>query len=245
MIKKPIYIFALATLASAGWSFVSFSGSSGTKAAQVQFDIVGGNLEVILTNTSTADVLVPTDVLTAVFFDIKGSTPVFSQVSALLSAGSTVTNGVTPGDQVVGGEWAYRGNLGGTPYNARYGISSSGLGIFGPGDLFPGANLSGPADPDGLQFGIASAGDDSTTHNTGANVPLIKNSVTFLLGSVPTGFKLSDIGRVTFQYGTALDEGHFGGGGGSDPFGEPVVPGPAAVLPFGVGLLAALRKRRS
>lgn len=46
--------------------------SSGTLAAQAVFEASATNLIVTLTNTSAYDVLAPTDVLTAVFFDIAG-----------------------------------------------------------------------------------------------------------------------------------------------------------------------------
>src|SRR5262249_52759787 len=48
---------------------VTFTGSSGSLAASATFDdSVAGTLKVTLTNTSSADVLVPANVLTAVFF---------------------------------------------------------------------------------------------------------------------------------------------------------------------------------
>jgi hypothetical protein len=60
---------------------------------------------------------------------------------------------------VVGGEWAYKAGIHG-PHGQDYGISSTGLDIFGSSGRFPGPNLQGPNAVDGLQFGITSAGDD-------------------------------------------------------------------------------------
>ena len=207
------------------------SDSSG-RAASVTFDVSGSNLLVTLTNTSTADVLAPTDVLTAVFFDIQGN-PNLSRVSAKLSSGSTVlfppSGTGTDSGGVVGGEWAYLSNLSSTPFNTSQGISSTGLNLFGGKNRFPGTNLQGPVSPDGLQYGLTSAGDDPLTGNTPVTggYALIKNSVDFILGGLPSGFQLSRISNVHFLYGTNLTDVSFSG---SPPGPVPVPgPGPSAV----------------
>jgi len=218
---------------------VLFSGSSGGLAATVSFDIVGSQLQVVLANTSTGDVLVPTDVLTAVFFNIAGN-PLLTRNSAI-SGGPTYLGPahVSGAGTVVGGEWAYLNGL--NQYSANSGISSSGLGIFGPGNRFPGANLAGPGSPDGLQYGLASAGDNQATGNPGGvlNNELTKSSVNFLL-TTATPFDLSAISNVTFQYGTALSEGHFSG---TPPRS---VPEPDSLGLAGLALLATavIRRRR-
>ena len=219
---------------------VTFSGSSGSFAASVSFDLIGGQLKVVLTNTSAADVLVPTDVLTAVFFNIAGN-PTLNRVSGI-SGGNTYLNGavVNPAGTVVGGEWAYLNGL--SQYSANSGISSSGLGIFGPPDLFPGPNLSGPVSPAGLQYGLTSAGNIVTTGNAAVlGNELTKNFDTFWLDGLPLGFTLASISNVTFQYGTALDEGHFGGLNGNG------IPEPSTIALLGLGLVgfAVARRRRA
>ena len=102
----------------------------------------------------------------------------------------------------------YRSGLSGAPGGAGQGISSTGLGLFGPFDLFPGSNLQGPASPDGLQYGITSAGDNPLTGNTPVTASgmndLIQNAVAFKLTGLPGGFTLSDISNVSFLYGTSL-----------------------------------------
>ena len=214
---------------------VTFSGASGDLSASAAFSIVGGNLQVVLTNTGIVDVTGPASILTAVFFDITGN-PTLSSVSAILTAGSSVPIGPTDPGGVVGGEWGYKSGLAGAPGGAKEGISSVGLSLFG-GATFPGTNLVVPGSGalDGPQYGITSAGDDPSTY-AGRYTPLIQNSVTFELGSLPTGFALGQISNVSFQYGTASTDTHVGG----------VIPEPEtyAMLLAGLGLMGFVARRR-
>jgi len=209
---------------------LTFSWYSGDLAASATFSTLSENrLQVVLTNTSTADVLVPTDVLTAVFFNIAGN-PTLTRTSALLSAGSSVVYDSAPAGGVVGGEWAYNTGLVGAPLGSNQGISSTGVNLFGPGDRFPGGNLAGPNSPNGLQYGILSAGDLSGTGNGGitGSEGLIRNSVTFTLGGW-TG-QLADINNVSFLYGTSLA-----------PIPEPEI---YAMMLAGLGLMGFVANRR-
>jgi hypothetical protein len=193
---------------------ITYNFSSGTLAASAVFSRSGSDLIVTLSNTSAADATVPTDILTGIFFEVTGD-PLLTRTSALMPLGSSVLVGgtgvdVTPADRVVGGEWAYLNALNQVP-STNEGISSSGLGIFGPGDVFPGANLQGPAEPAGIQYGITSAGDNLTTGNGGlSGENLIKNSVVFTLSGY-SGEPDANITNVAFQYGTGLDEPRFPG----------------------------------
>lgn len=228
---------------------VTFSGTSGSLAASVTFAKVAGNqLKVVLTNTSSSDTLVPADLLTAVFFNVTGN-PTLSKISGVLTAGSSVFYDPDgqPLNGVIGGEWAYkRDAVAPLAYGANYGISSTGIQIFGPADVFPGANLAGPVEPNGPQYGILSAGDNTATGNPGGiknSGGLIKNSVTFILGGF-TG-KLADISGITFQYGTdRVKEPHFGGGTGTTG----TAPEPGMIWLMGASLVAAggvIRRRRT
>jgi len=92
----------LLTATSAQAAAVLFAGSSGSLTAVAQFNNVGGNLQVILANLG-GDVLVPSDILTAVLFNINGVGPL-TPVSALLVPGSVALYGPDGGGNM-GGEW--------------------------------------------------------------------------------------------------------------------------------------------
>jgi len=226
--------------------FINFTGSDVSgRAASVVFSTNGsGNLTVTLTNTSGADALAPTDVLTAVFFNIAGN-PTLSRVSAVLSPGSSVINplsgtGTDPGG-VVGGEWAFSA-LGGP---RDYGISSSGFSLFGPPDLFPGNDLAPPVSPDGVQYGITTAGDNPATGNGGISEPLIKNSVTFTLSGLSSSFLVNGgIGSVRFQYGTGINEPSTTGTPTPPPNEGPGVAPLPSVASVGMLLIGTLGLRR-
>jgi len=213
------------------------SASSGVLAASANFSAAGGNLTVVLTNTSGAEVLNPAQVLTAVFFSIAGVPPaVLVPVSATLSGGSTVFFGPLNGGNM-GGEWAYAVGIP-APGGANSGTSSAGFGLFGAGN-FGGVNLQGPVSVNGVQYGLTSAGDNVGVGNaavTGGNA-LIKNQITFVLSGLPGGFvaDAAHISHVSFQYGTSLDETNI-----------PGTPEPTTLLALGAGLagLGALRLRR-
>ena len=168
---------------------VDFSGSLGALAANVSFDVLpGSQLKVSLTNTSASQALVPSSVLTGVFFNgLNGLTP----ASAYLNTGSVVVNasqndgpyvGLQPPGGNVGGEWAYESGFGG-PNSTTAGISSTGLGLFGQFN-FNGPNLQNPTALDGMQYGIvpASNADGIGNGGMGGNA-FIRNSVVFVLSN--------------------------------------------------------------
>lgn len=213
-----------------------FTGSSGSLEATVDFNVNGTTLEVLLSNSSMNDVLAQASLLTGVFFQVSGAALSLTPTSAVVPAGSSVVFGTPDPGNVVGGEWAYESSLAGGPSGAgAYGISSSGLGLFGAAN-FPGNNLEGPVAVNGPQYGITSMGDNLATGNSTVTggVGMIKHAVFFTLTGLPADFDLSRIHGVSFQYGTALDEPSF-----------PGVPTPGAAALFGVAAMTGLRRRRA
>jgi hypothetical protein len=210
-------------------------------AARATFAKDGTNLVVTLENISTFDVMSPGQVLTGVYFDLDGSISL-TPVSVALTAGSTVlfpemsntADGLDSSDEV-GGEFAYREDLD-VPPSPTYRVAAS-VGLddeLGAPYLFPGEPLWGPASeaPDGLGYGIVSAGDDPTSGNakvTGA-VPLVKNGVVFVLDGLPDDFNVdTGISNVWFNYGTEFNP----------------IPAPGAFVlgAIGIGILGWMRRR--
>jgi PEP-CTERM motif-containing protein len=227
----------LAAFGSAQAQVTFTANDGGVRDASATFEFLSSSqLRIVLTNTSTFDVVNPSQVLTGLFFDIAGS-PTLSATSAVLTSGSSVIYDSAPAGGVVGGEWAYASGLSGAPLGADYGIASAGFGLFGESNLFPGADLASPLSPNGVNYGLVSAGDNAATGNGGImnSDGLIRNSVTFTM-TVGSSFALSDIGNVSFQYGTAL----------SEPNVTPPIPEPEtyAMLLAGLGLMGFVARRR-
>jgi AhpD family alkylhydroperoxidase len=63
------------------------------------------------------------------------------------------------------GEWEYVDSLTNGPFGQDYALSSAGLGLAGGMTTFPGANLQGPTNMDGVQYGITSQLDNPATGN--------------------------------------------------------------------------------
>ena len=232
----PICLASIALPAAVQAAPITFNATVGARSASATFDTSGTNLIVTLTNTATGDVGVPTDVLTAVFFDITGN-PALTRVAGELAPGSFVQEDGQPNTtpSPIGGEYAYRGGGATLAHGAEQGLSAVGFGVFGPPDLFPGGDVGGQANPpDGLDFGLVPATDNPTTHNGGADRVLVNDSVVFTLGGLPGGFNpATSISNVTFQYGTGLNEPSVGG-----------VPEPTTVALIGAATTGLLMRRR-
>jgi hypothetical protein len=243
-------LVAVSHVSEADAAAVTFTGSdSFGRAASATFDTSGTNFLVTLTNTSSADVLVPTDVLTGVFFNLSGD-PSLRRTSAVLASGSTVSydSDGQPAGGVVGGEWAYNADVSSDSLRGvNQGISASGLGIFGRFNRFAGANLADNENVGGLDYGILSAGDNPATGNGGVTGSggLIRNSVVFTLSGLPTGFNpMTSVRNVFFQYGTNLSEPRIAGTATSTPNpNSQSVPEPSTMAGLLVTGLAAVRSR--
>lgn len=181
----------------------TFSFVQGELGATANFELLsGGLLRVTLTNTG-GDVLIPSQILTGVFFDLAEAGPL-TPGSATLAHGSRVRFGPDGGGNL-GGEWAYRSGLFDAPGGAGGGISTVGLGLFGQAN-FDGPDLNSHPALGGDDYGIVSGADDPLTGNrrlTGG-WPLIGNSVVFTLSGLPGNIDLpAALGNVRFQYGSA------------------------------------------
>ncbi len=213
-------------------SSVTFGGTDSGRSASALFNLTNNVLSIALNNTSKADSLVPTDILTGLFFDVGSLT--LNPISAMLGSGSTIYGG-SPNTTNVGGEWGFGSKLaiGNSTYN--YGMSAAGLGLFGPKNRFDtSSNLSGTENVGGLDYGIVTAGDNQNTGNGGLDRDLIKGSVIFSFGvtNLPSGFDLAKlISNVRFQYGTNTTEPSFAGSLGTPPVAPPVVVAPPIVVP--------------
>lgn len=234
-------ILCFAGMATPARSSIIFSADNGDLGASVSFEQTENMLIITLTNTSSTDVLVPADVLTGVFFDLAGNPQLFA-LSAIIGPGSTLNWGTAGQDNSLGSQWAYVGEIDNLFIMASQGISASGLGIFGPHDVFPGGPGVGNG-PQGLDFGLLSAGDDLTTGNkqvTG-KVPLVKDSMVFTLNGLPEDFILTpqSISNVAFQYGTDLSEPRF-----DAPPAEIPEPMTMSLTILGAGLCLRTRSAR-
>jgi hypothetical protein len=82
---------------------ISFTGTSGTHAAQAVFTIIDSTkLNIVLTNTSQNDALLHTDILTAVFFDLQNASNTTINGLSLLTA--------VPSASQLGGKGVYQQN---------------------------------------------------------------------------------------------------------------------------------------
>ncbi len=219
----------------------TITASSGSLAASATFSTWSdGTLTVLLQNTSKGDPAVPTDILTALFWDPRSSLTAVSAVVPNWGSGEGVKNppsGYFGPD--VGSQFAFKAADDGT---VVLGASSIGSGYFGSGDLFPhpGGTITASQGnaPDGLPYGISSLYDLPGNDNGGLEGrAVIMNSVLFTFSIAGGSYDLSQVSNVSFQYGTAIGENVL------VPEPTTLIAGALLLLPFGASTLRTLRRK--
>jgi len=219
------------TLSMATLSFanaVTYTGSQGTLSASATFSQSGNTLTIMLKNTSQADVMQPTDVLTGLLFKSPALIPNSASLNGVSEYGSS-TN--------FGDGWGY----GTVPV---LGFTSEIMATGAIGGLGHTNFTATHSNLDGLAYGIVSPVDNALTGNTGVtgHGPLAKSEVDFTL-TTPAGFKLSDLGNsVEFFYGTDFaKDPKYPGNSDLTPTPE---PGTLIMLGSGIiGLAGVLRRK--
>jgi hypothetical protein len=209
-------------------SSITFSGSGPqngfTNSAQAIFDLTGTTLTVTLTNTATqtfdaTHVLQPSNVLSGVLFDISGNTNLSALTpgNANLASGSRMVLGSTTSltDTSASG-WGYgvpqSGSFNGQHYGieAFGGISTANLANFANSNTSPNHALN----LDGIDYGIVDSNYVPGTGNGGiqSHFPYEQTAEVFRFTVASGTFTdVSQIGNVSFQYGTSNGEAAFVG----------------------------------
>ncbi|MBX3111206.1 MAG: PEP-CTERM sorting domain-containing protein [Fimbriimonadaceae bacterium] len=108
-----------------------------------------------------------------------------------------------------------------------YGLSSVGIGIFGPGNLF----ISGGGSPNGDDYNVISAAGHESQPQLNS-IPLVQDTLVNQLNVA--SMSESDISNVAFHYGSDIN----------DPT-ITSVPEPVSLAVLGLGALAVARRRKA
>ena len=245
---------AASVLFSGTGSNSASGGTSNALGASVLFDDLAnpGKLTITLSNTGPG-ASVPSDILTAVFWDYDNDNTASALTTlSLFSATAPTVVGSNAGTNVnLAGslnEWKLPQSSNGTSalsgISQNYGLGTAGLGIFqGTG---------------GQQFnyGIISGYDTPNPAVVGGT--FVKDSATFVLAGLPSTFNIQKIGNVRFQYGTAISEPSFTAstinysGNPTTPTTPPTdgsnepkkIPEPATTTALGLLVASALGSRK-
>lgn len=214
---------------------ITFAGTSGTLGANAFFELSGTALTLTLQNTGTNVIDSRADVLTAVFFDYSPSmistynSAIVKQGQQLVAFSGSTSNPISTVSTLasdlditnINGSWRYVGNVAGP---IESGLGTVGLGIF-DGDFTRATNY-------GL-IGSGALSPNGGLINDGGN-PVIRNTAVFSF-TVQSGFNLSDIRNLKFQYGTSSSEPSFGGAVvNPDPTAVPEPTPALAAMVFGL-----------
>lgn len=196
------------------------NGNDRSAEAVFSFDDLTNDLIITLTNThdAAADTIVPTDILTGLFFTLDPVNPLLNGDGTVFTGeGSIIVNdpdyegSLGPDGLNVSGEWAFKsGNI----LGSRYGISSTGLNIFGPHDRFDTSadlNLWDNLNVGGMSGGLIGLNYNDGNGGVDGN-EFIKNSIKITMTASPLrNWLATDFTNVQFQYGTSQSSPRFGG----------------------------------
>jgi len=243
---------AMTLLSSAHASASTFS-ATGTNAitgdplsASVVFNYSQSSNQLSITLINNDAVSDPSDALSAVFWDYAGSPLNLSLTSAIAptvvtdSTGTVVTTGTNVNLKNTDGaghvEWGFAsttassglGGSGGTAVSEQYGLGTAGFGIS------PGFGLSG-----GQQFNYGIINGYTNPNPAVKGGTFVQGQANFVLSGLPTGFDITKIEDVRFQYGTALSDAALTAS--TSPSVPTNVPEPSATLALGLMALGMLK----
>jgi len=212
---------------------VVFNGSglnpevNASASGSAMFQVSGGTLTILLTNTTDPRTTAQGNALTGVVFDVLGGAPalVLSGISLAPNSALWTSKTTSTTSTNLAGSWT--GSLGSLPL-AGYGAATTGF-----NGAFQGGSIAlGNSSPN---YGIVADGTFNGTNVSfgGSQFPFIQNGL-LLTFSGADGLSESQFGNVRLLFGTD----------GSGVVGTQQVPAPGALALLALSGAVAMRRRR-